>query len=557
MAVEQQDDQASRFSTNRDALLAGFNNQQAIHAVDDKNKVKIHPNRSLNSLRINLNRSPSIWLSLLQILSLVLTIVEVKSQVHNVNVLEDESELHLRVVADCPSIGKKFKVLESSAGKYTLGTKFTFPVSLPSNALLQCKNFNVEVFSEDYLLYSTRNTSRQVSNFAANHIFRNPIPIFVDKYGKETSERNNDSTYIRNRTEINMIWIENTTIEAEDPSKSLTPKTNYFLPYLETSQFWVLKEQYTKLKDIKANSTFEFEIVFEVPPKRTLELTQAMIETYDTNPLMKEGGEQIKYLLVKNSKEYLIFFFSTMILHIVLQMLAFKNDIQYWKNVKNYQGVSMTMIWWDFAAVIIQLQFCLVKEAPAMMIWLLCFQVISTVYRIGKVYYRGLQFKFPFIQLEAPITYQGKTDTIERKVMKFLMMIMAPCFLIYFLYKAYQLEPEGSVGFELYQLLVSSAMNFVAATEFVRLTPQLYLNYQMKSVPAMPWRTLAYKFVDAIIDDIANYAMGSPTIVLLMHLNDDFAFLVLIYQRYLYREDPNRVEGEEPADQIEDSKKDK
>jgi hypothetical protein len=485
------------------------------------------------------------------------TIGESSSRVHHLNALENESRMFLRVVADCPAIGKKFKLLDTYMSQYTVGNTSIHNVSLPAKALLQCSSYLVEVFSEDYKLLVEKNNSRQLSKFAHNHIFKSSIPIFVDKYGKETQDRSPDSVFIRNRTEINFVWIANYTVEDQGPAGNSEDKTSYFLPNLETAQFWVLKDQNTKLKDIDSNSTFQNEVVFTVISKTSMDFLLGMIENFEHNPLMKEGGEQIKYLLVKNSKEYLIFFFGTMILHIVLQMLAFKNDIQYWKNVKNYQGVSMTMIWWDFAAVIIQLQFCLVKEAPAMMIWLLIFQVISTVYRILKVYYRGRQANFPFVKFESPISYQGNTNTIEKKVMKFLMMLMAPCFSIYFLYKAYYLQPESSMAFELYQLLISSAMNFVAATEFVRLTPQLYLNYKLKSVPAIPWRTLSYKFVDAIIDDIANYAMGSPTMILIMHLNDDFAFLVLIFQRWLYREDSNRGEGEDPTVKIEDEKKDK
>lgn len=463
--------------------------------------------------------------------------------------------MNLKIIADCPTIGKKFKVIETTTGPYALGQKSSYNASLPASALLKCKTFYIEVYSDDFKRRTDPNNNQKLSQFSQNQVFRSSVPIFVDGYGQEATEMNNDSTYIRNRTEVNLVWIEDATKDEDGDTSDSTPKFSYFLPTIETTQFWVLKEQYTKLKDIPDNSAFEFEIIYSVVSKNSEEFTYGMKQSFESNPLMKEGGEQIKYLLVKNSLQYLVFFFGMMILHVVLQMLAFKNDISYWKNVKNYQGVSMTMIWWDFVAVLIQLQFCFLKEAPAMMIWLLCLQVISTVYRIGKVYYKGIQPSFPFIRLESPISYQGQTDNIERKVMRVLMMIMAPCFLTYFLYKAYYLKVEGSMAFEIYSLLVSSAMNFVAATEFVRLTPQLYLNYKMKSVPAMPWRTLAYKFVDAIIDDIANYAMGSPTLVLIMHLNDDFAFLVLLYQRYLYKEDPNRVEGDDPTAVVEASKK--
>jgi len=30
---------------------------------------------------------------------------------------------------------------------------------------------------------------------------------------------------------------------------------------------------------------------------------------------------------------------------------------------------------------------------------------------------------------------------------------------------------------------------------FIRMTPQLYINYKLKSVDHLPWRTLIYRFI--------------------------------------------------------------
>ncbi len=42
------------------------------------------------------------------------------------------------------------------------------------------------------------------------------------------------------------------------------------------------------------------------------------------------------------------------------------------------------------------------------------------------------------------------------------------------------------------------------------MTPQLYVNYRLKSVSAMPWRQMSYKFFNTIIDDVFAFAIEMP-----------------------------------------------
>jgi hypothetical protein len=34
------------------------------------------------------------------------------------------------------------------------------------------------------------------------------------------------------------------------------------------------------------------------------------------------------------------------------------------------------------------------------------------------------------------------------------------------------------------------------------MTPQLWVNYRRKSVPAMPWKVFGYRFFNTVIDDL-------------------------------------------------------
>lgn len=42
------------------------------------------------------------------------------------------------------------------------------------------------------------------------------------------------------------------------------------------------------------------------------------------------------------------------------------------------------------------------------------------------------------------------------------------------------------------------------------MTPQLFINYKMKSVAHLPWRMLSYKFLNTFIDDIFAFVIKMP-----------------------------------------------
>ncbi len=45
---------------------------------------------------------------------------------------------------------------------------------------------------------------------------------------------------------------------------------------------------------------------------------------------------------------------------------------------------------------------------------------------------------------------------------------------------------------------------------FIEMTPQLYINYKLKSVEHLPWRVLVYKFLNTIVDDLFAFVISMP-----------------------------------------------
>ena len=56
----------------------------------------------------------------------------------------------------------------------------------------------------------------------------------------------------------------------------------------------------------------------------------------------------------------------------------------------------------------------------------------------------------------------------------------------------------------------------------------------------MPQRTLFYRFLNTIIDDLFSFIITMPTMHRISCFRDDFVFVIYLYQRYTYNVDKTR-----------------
>jgi hypothetical protein len=65
-------------------------------------------------------------------------------------------------------------------------------------------------------------------------------------------------------------------------------------------------------------------------------------------------------------------------------------------------------------------------------------------------------------------------------------------------YAVYSLAYDTHKGW--YSWLISSLASFVYLFGFAQMVPQLYINYRLRSVAHMPWKTMMYKSLNTFID---------------------------------------------------------
>jgi hypothetical protein len=113
---------------------------------------------------------------------------------------------------------------------------------------------------------------------------------------------------------------------------------------------------------------------------------------------------------------------------------------------------------------------------------------------------------------------------------------------LFFLYLSYEIFYSTSLASILsYSAILQKLVFFMGMAGFIKMTPQLYINYKLKSVDHLPWKTLVYRFIETIIDDFYVFMVTTPLLQKVMVFREDIIFLLYIYQRIIYKTDPKRI----------------
>ena len=79
------------------------------------------------------------------------------------------------------------------------------------------------------------------------------------------------------------------------------------------------------------------------------------------------------------------------------------------------------------------------------------------------------------------------------------------------------------------------------------MTPQVFMNYRLKSVEHLPWKALTYQAINTFIDDIFMMCIRMPEVQKYSVFRDDIIFVICCYQRWLYRKPKQVAPGDAPV----------
>jgi len=133
-------------------------------------------------------------------------------------------------------------------------------------------------------------------------------------------------------------------------------------------------------------------------------------------------------------------------------------------------------------------------------------------------------------------SYSSKTQEYDEVAMRYLSYVLYP---LVFGYAVYSLMYQSHKNW--YSWILSSLTGCVYTFGFIMMCPQLFINYKLKSVAHLPWKTFMYKAINTFIDDLFAFIIKMPTLHRLSCFRDDIIFFIYLYQRWIYPVDKSRV----------------
>ncbi|KAL7492566.1 hypothetical protein ACHAWT_002169 [Skeletonema menzelii] len=259
------------------------------------------------------------------------------------------------------------------------------------------------------------------------------------------------------------------------------------------------------------------------------------------------------------------------VLHLLFEFLTFKNDVDFWKENTDLTGLSVRALWLDWMSQVVILLYLIEMDSSLLMTIPTGVGMLIALWKCQrgaglkfvkvksgegkKSWYNSVLGVFGYelraTRLRAATEKSSKSGSndndlaaLTEEMDQLATKLLGKYFLLplVFCYAIYSLVKESHSGW--YSWFITTASSFVYAIGFVLMTPQLFLNYKLKSVAHLPWRVLGYRFVNTFIDDLFAFIIRMPTMARMSCFRDDVVFIIYLWQRYLYPVDTSRpVEG--------------
>ncbi|KAL7677497.1 hypothetical protein ACOME3_003735 [Neoechinorhynchus agilis] len=254
-----------------------------------------------------------------------------------------------------------------------------------------------------------------------------------------------------------------------------------------------------------------------------------------------DGQDLIKQSLLETNIYILVLTVIVSIAHTFFEFLAFKNDIQFWRNKTDLQGLSVrSMLFNIFSSLIVMLyvfdnQSNFGIRISAFLGFLLEIWKVPKCLNVKVDRRQGL---FPYsVKVSFTSSYvDSSTSEYDKTAFKYLSVVLFPLVCSYAIYSLIYNEHRGW-----YSWLLSMIYGFLLTFGFIMMTPQLFINYKLKSVAHLPWRMMTYKALNTFVDDIFAFVVKTPILYRISCFRDDIVFFIYLYQMWIYKVDFTRV----------------
>ncbi|KAF8239025.1 cleft lip and palate associated transmembrane protein, partial [Tricholoma matsutake] len=326
-----------------------------------------------------------------------------------------------------------------------------------------------------------------------------------------------------------------------------TGTIGYYKPVIFPNEFWHLREHYVELNH--TTPSLPLQIVFQPMSFFKFQLYAAMTSGFKEAAKQQgsSGGaelDEVKRMFIETNPWFLGLTGLVSILHVVFEMLAFKSDVSHWRQKKEMVGVSIVTN--VFVQLVILLYLIDNNENTS---WMILFGsgigVLVEAWKITKAVDirivaappgSRIPYKLDVKDKHVLSEDEKKTQEYDKLAFRYVSYVAVPTLAAY---TGYSLLYNSHRGW--YSFIISTLTSFVYMFGFAQLVPQLIINYKLKSVAHMPMKAMIYKTLSTVVDDFFAFCIKMPFLHRLACFRDDVVFLIFLYQRWIYRVDPKRI----------------
>lgn len=335
-------------------------------------------------------------------------------------------------------------------------------------------------------------------------------------------------------------WVKGSIPPPLDEFIEFEPVTGKYYPVLYLNDYWNFARDYMPINDTVKELELRLNFAFLSMFRWQMYTAQSMRSKW-TSVMQGSDEEQdsIKEAFLETSPYLLALTVVVTLTHSIFEFLAFKNDIQFWKNRSSLEGLSVRSVFFNVFQSLIVLLYVLDNDTNTVVRISVGIGLLIEIWKIFKVTDVEIDRSgvVPKIRIKDKGSYvESSTKHYDNLAFKYLGWILFPLLICYAVYSLIYNEHKG-----VYSFILSMLYGFILTFGFIAMTPQLFINYKLKSVAHLPWRMLTYKFLNTFIDDIFAFIIKMPTLYRLGCFRDDLIFLVYLYQRWIYRVDLKRV----------------
>lgn len=216
--------------------------------------------------------------------------------------------------------------------------------------------------------------------------------------------------------------------------------------------------------------------------------------------------DEMKEFLFSNPTWLVVLYFVLSFGETFLKMAFVKSELAFWKNIASNRGISLKTLFFQLVADLVISLYLYEYGANTLVIVFHVVDVAITVWKISRTYSLQLTQQFPFVGLRPSEAYLERA-AYDSESIWYMNYLLVPLMAVYLVYS---LNKRGWVVGNVYRFCLETAVAFIALFGFILMTPQLYMNYRLKSVDHMNWRGMEYRFITTIIDDLFAFMVTMP-----------------------------------------------